>query len=168
MSAWLSMMPVAVDSSAASPASAGSSVARLGAAQPAQSLDAVGERAPLDRAQQLDLRRRRRDDELAAAPVADAARFAVRIEQAPAGDAEPRLQRRRRVVEAGVDDFAVARAGAVADAGCRLEHDRLAAAQRQLARDREADRAGPDDDGIDAVHRSAPARRPGRRLAQSR
>ena len=40
-------------------------------------------------------------------------------------------------------------------------------AQRQLARDREADRAGPDDDGIDAVHA---ARRlgSGRRLAQSR
>ena len=95
-------------------------LARFGAAQPAQAFDAVAERAPLDRAQRLDLRRRRRDDELAAAPMADAARLAIGIEQAPAGDAEPRLQRAGRVVEAGVDDLAVARADAVADAGGRL------------------------------------------------
>src|SRR6185436_6038425 len=104
----------------------------------------------------------------AAAAVADAARFAVWIEQAPAGDAEPRLQRRRCVVKAGVDDFAVARAGAVADAGGCLEHDRLAAAQRELARDRQADRAGPDDDGIDAVHRWPSTRSRDRTSARGR
>ena len=50
-----------------------------------------------------------------------------------------------------------------------LEDDRLAAAQRERARDRQADDPGADDDGIDAVHARAPARVLGRpAAAQSR
>jgi hypothetical protein len=125
----------------------------LRAAQPAQSFDAVGERARFDRPKRLDLRGARGDDELAAAPVADAVRFAVRIEQPPPRDAQRRLQRAGRVVEAGVDDLAVARARAVADAVGRLDDDRLAPRERERARTGEADGAGADDDGIDALHR---------------
>jgi len=76
------------------------------------------------------------------------------IEQPSSGDAQRRLQRPRRIVEAGVDDLAVARAGAVADAVGRLDDDRLAAAERELAGAREADDTAADDDGIDALHRA--------------
>ena len=44
-----------------------------------------------------------------------------------------------------------------------LEDDRLAAGQRERARGRQADDAGADHDGIDAVHGGAPALLPGRR-----
>ena len=127
-------------------------LARLGTAQPAQAAHAVRGRASLDRLQRLDLRRRRRDDELAAAAMADAARLAIGIERFAAGDAEGRLERPGSVVEAGMDDLAVARAGAVADAGAGLEHDRLPAAQRQLARHRQADGACPHHHRVDALH----------------
>ena len=60
-----------------------------------------------------------------------------------------------------MDDLAVARAGAVADAGTGLEHDRFQAAQRQLARHRQADRAGPYHHRIDPLHDRCPRLRQG-------
>ncbi len=126
-------------------------IARLGAAQQAQAFHPIGRGTLLDRAQPLDLLRRGRDDELAAAPVADPVRLAVRIEQAAAPDAQLRLQRPGCVVEAGVDDFAVARADAAADACLGFEHEGLVAVQSKLARNGKADHAGTHDHGIDAV-----------------
>ena len=122
------------------------------AAQPAQALDAVRRGALCDRAQLGYLARAASDDELAATAMADAAGLAIRVQRPPAGDAERGLQRARRVIQAGVDDLAVARAGAVADAAARFEHERFPPVQGELARAGEADHARADDDGIDPVH----------------
>jgi hypothetical protein len=75
----------------------------------------------------------RRDDELAAAPMRHAVRLAVRVQLLAAGDAEARLQRGRRVVQAGMDHLAVARADAVADAAGRLEERASRARARERA-----------------------------------
>ena len=128
-------------------------LARLGAAQPVQVLHAVGDgRAARSRAASRPAPASPATIELAAAPMRDAVRLAVRVEQAPPGDAEARLERAGRVVDAGVDDLAVARADAGADAAVGLEHDRLAAARapararprgRRRRRRRRRHRRGP-------------------------
>ena len=104
----------------------------------------------------------RGDDQLAAAPVLDAARLGVAVEELLALDAGPRLQAARRVVDAGVDHLAVARAGLGADRVGALEDDDLAPGRGQPLRDREPDDAGPDDDAVDAVQRQSPADRASR------
>src|SRR5215207_434622 len=90
------------------------------------------------------------DDQLARPLRRDAPPLAVRVELGGAGDAQPRLQRARRVVDAGVDD-AAGMAGLVArDPGRRLEHRDADAvvAQRQLARHGEAHDPGADDHDV--------------------
>ena len=71
------------------------------------------------------------DDQLAA--VAGAARRARRNTRRAscARDAEPRHQAVVRIVDAGVDDLAVARGGDHADRRFALEHEDLAAGQRE-------------------------------------
>ena len=58
------------------------------------------------------------------------------------------LEAARRVVDAGVDDLAVAGAGAGAEAGRRLDHDHLAPGHRQRSRHREADDARAHHHGV--------------------
>ncbi len=51
-----------------------------------------------------------------------------------------------------MDDFAVARADPLPDGGLGFHDDGFAPALGQLARDREANRAGTDDDRVNLVH----------------
>ena len=96
----------------------------------------------------------RRDDQLAAARMSDAVRLAITIERELAGDAGPCLQTSGRVVDAGMDDFGIARGGLAADLAGPLQHQYIAASQRQRAGHCKTDHAGPDHDGIDAFGRA--------------
>ena len=125
---------------------------RLCGAQQREIVDAVRACALHESFQRGNLFGRGRDDELSAATVGDAVRRAVRVELLASGDAQPGLQRPRRVVEPGMDHFAVARTGAGADSVLALDDERLQALPRKRARDREADDPGADHDRIDAVH----------------
>ena len=95
------------------------------------------------------------DDQLAAIAVRDATAAAVVVEPPLALDAEPRLQAAGRVVDAGMDDLAVARAGLAADQLVALQEDHLAPGLGQGAGDRKADHAGADHDGLDPLRHPA-------------
>jgi hypothetical protein len=113
--------------------------------------DAVGVRAGENRLERRQLRRIRRHDQLAAAPVRHAALGAVGVQALAPRDAGARLERARRIVDAGVDHLGVARAGVRADGVLGLEDHHLAAGERQRARHREAHHPGADDCGVDAI-----------------
>ncbi|MNC87525.1 hypothetical protein D3C83_32550 [compost metagenome] len=74
---------------------------------------------------------------------------AVAVEREPAGDAQARLERIRRIIDAGVDHLGIARAGMRADRLFRLEDHDLAPVVREPARDSEADHTGADHRAID-------------------
>jgi hypothetical protein len=74
--------------------------------QPAKVRDLVGEAASLELIQSRQLLVAGGDDQLAIASRLDPALVAVVVEQPRALDAEPRLERSGRVVDAGVDDTA--------------------------------------------------------------
>ena len=93
-----------------------------------------------------------RDDQLAAAPVRDPVLVAVGVEALAPLDAGARLERPLRVVDPGVDDLGIARAGVGADRFLGLEDHHLAAGPGQRPRHREPDHAGPDHDAFDLVH----------------
>ena len=84
--------------------------------------------------------------QLARAPERNAVALAVLEEQTRAFDAVSRLQRPARIVEAGVNDLAVVRAGAQARARFAFQHaDALAAAGNGQRRG-QTDHAGAHDD----------------------
>src|SRR5215469_10144973 len=117
--------------------------------QPVQIIDTVGAGRCLDPLQRLDLLVIGGYDQLAATAMFDAMRLAVGIQALPAGDTELGLGGSGRVVDPGVNDLAVARAGPGADGACRLEDQDLTATHGQGPRYREADDARADDDAID-------------------
>ena len=78
---------------------------------------------------------------------------AIGIETLAAGDAARRLQAAGRIIEAAVDDLAVARGGLGADPVGAFEDDDLVPLQREGPRRRQADHPGPDDDRFDLFHR---------------
>lgn len=146
------MMPVEGDSSAPSQASAGS---RARASSPRQHLhvgDAVGLGMCLDGGELGHLLRPRRDDQLAAIAMRDAAAAAVVVELVLAGDAELRHQAAGGIIDAGMDHLTVARGGDGADGVGSFQHDDFAARFRQSAGDGEANDAGADDDAFNPVH----------------
>jgi hypothetical protein len=65
-----------------------------------------------------------------------------------ARDAESRLERAGRIVDAGVDDLGVARAGLGTDRVRGLQHDHFAAGEREGARHREANDPGANHDRV--------------------
>ena len=67
-------------------------------------------------------------------------------------DAEPRHQAVGRIINPGVDHFAVARGRFGADPLRRLQDDHLPPGLRQRARDREPDHTGTDNDAIHFFH----------------
>src|SRR6266850_7296160 len=99
------------------------------------------------------------DDELAAAPVGHAMLDAIFVQQGFAFDAGERLERALRVVDAGVDDFGIARAGMRAYGVLAFEDHHLATGEGERARDREADHPGADDDRVKLFHAAALAAR---------
>src|SRR6185437_10418753 len=70
-------------------------------------------------------------------------------------DAGARLEAAPRVVDAGMDDLAVARGGLEADAVFAFEHHDLDAGARQRPRHREPDHPGADDDAFDRFRHDA-------------
>lgn len=126
--------------------------ARFGAAEPAHAFDAV-DFALLGQAfERFDLAVLGGDDELAAFVVGDSVRVEERIERAPAGDAEARLQRSGGIMQPGVDDFGIARGDAGADARVSFQHDNGSAAPRERIAARQADCACPYDRHVKVAH----------------
>ncbi len=104
-------------------------------------------RSALELPQPVELALVERDDELAALLVREPAPLDVGAQQADAAPAELRLERARRVVDAGVDDAAVA-AGLVERQVVLLlqhRHRRVGAQLGEPPRHREADDPGADD-----------------------
>ena len=122
-------------------------LAQLVAVEPAHAGDAVRGRAPLELPQPLQLAFVEGDDELAALLVRDPALLDVRAQQLDAAPAELRLQRPGRVVDAGVDDAAVAAGLVERDVLLLLEHGhgRVGALLGEPSRYREAEDSGADD-----------------------
>src|SRR5581483_5687647 len=114
--------------------------------------DTVGVRLFLDRLQLGELGLVGRDNELAAALVRHAVPGAVLVEEGLAFHAGARLQGSLRIVDAGMDDFRIARAGVGADGLLRLEDDDLAALQGKRTRDGQADHARAEHYRINAFH----------------
>jgi len=100
-------------------------------------------------------------DNFAGALVRDVMGGAKRVGQTVAFDAVAGLERIRRVVEAGVDDAAVARAGGHANAGHLLEDEDVGRARRQLGGNGAADNPASDDDDVGSFHVCAMAQRLG-------
>ena len=98
----------------------------------------------------------RRHDQLAAALVADAALGAVGIELVAPLNAQPRLQRALRVIQAGMDHFAVARTGAGADGIGRFQQHHFAPLEGQRPRHGQAHHARADHHHIDPIHHFPP------------
>ena len=73
------------------------------------------------------------------------------IQRLLAGDAEPGPEAALEVIDAGVDNFGIARADAGADGVLGLQHDHLPAGQGHAPGDRQADDPGADDKGINGV-----------------
>src|SRR5438445_161920 len=96
------------------------------------------------------------DDQLAERSMGHAMLAAIGIEALAAGDAARRLQAAGRIIEAAVDNLAVARGSLGADSVGAFEDDDLVPLQREGPRRRQADHPGPDDDRFDLVHRLTP------------
>ena len=149
------MMPVEGDSSAATQATSGSSaraaLAPIGSRSVTPFLAAVS----LMAASLGSWLSAGRHQQLAAARVRHAVLGAEGVEQLLAAHAQRRPQAAGRIVDAGVDHLAVARARLRADQLVLLQHHRLMAGQGERARHRQPDDAGPDDNGLH-VRRHAP------------
>src|ERR1700687_6503369 len=87
---------------------------------------AVGARRRGDPVQLGKLGLRGGDDELAAAPMGDAVPATEVVQALTPRDAQAGLERAVRIVDAGVDHLAVARAGAGAEVRGRLENQYVA------------------------------------------
>ncbi|KAG0745147.1 hypothetical protein G6F24_015949 [Rhizopus arrhizus] len=90
-------------------------------------------------------------DELAQPLVRHGAFAAVRVQQMLAAHAQAGLEAAGGVIDAGVDDFGIARAGPGADGFRGFGHQHFAAGLGQRAGNRQADHPCADDDAID-VH----------------
>ena len=85
--------------------------------------------------------------------MGDAALSAIRVQQFAALDAQAGFQRAGRIVKPRVDYLGIARARVRADCIRGFEDNDLTARARELARHREADDAGTDDQAVDAIDR---------------
>ena len=94
-----------------------------------------------------------RGDDLAAAAVGDAVLFAQLVEEAVARDAQPRLQRPRRVIDPGVDHLAVAAGGLLAGARVPLQDHQVGMARGQAGGHGQAHDAGADHHDAAVGHR---------------
>jgi hypothetical protein len=145
------MIPVDGESRARSALSAGSRV-RLLACQPDEIVDSISLRLGFEGCKLCDLAVVGCDDKLAAAPMRHAVVAAEGVQHRLALDAEPRLEETGRVVDASVDDLAVARTRPRADRVFSLDDDHLAPCARKRPRDRQAHNPGADHETVDRLH----------------
>ena len=118
-----------------------------------ETFDAVGVAARLQRLELLPLAFVVRDDELSRFPVGHALARAELVQQAAPFDAEPRLQRARRIVHAGMDDAAVVRARVHPRTRMPLEHAYRLSALGDGARRRESGHTRADHRNVNSLHR---------------
>src|SRR5262249_22221951 len=97
-------------------------------------LDAVARGSGFDLRELGELSLGRCDDQLAATAMVYIPGLAVLVELVAPGDAEARLERAARIVDAGMNDLAIARAGAGAEGIRRLEDQRFTAVAGERAR----------------------------------
>ena len=128
--------------------------ARLLAAEPDEIGDAVGLGLGFERGELVDLSRVHRHQELAASLVRNAELLAERVQHRFAVDAEPRLVEPRRIIDAGMDDFAVARTDARANPALAFDDDHFPPGPSERPRDGETDDARADDETLDQFHPS--------------
>src|SRR5690348_12637830 len=84
--------------------------------------------------------------------MGDAAFDEIRIEPPPSRHAKTMLETARRIIEAGMDDFAIARGNArTDDAGGFGDQDGVTA-PRHFRRARKANSAGADNEAVDVVN----------------
>lgn len=81
--------------------------------------------------------------------------FAEPIEEIPASDAQPRLERALRIINSRVHDLAVAGARSGSELFTRFQDQCLTAANRKSTRHRESYGACTNDNCIHGVHRDA-------------
>src|ERR671912_533279 len=123
----------------------------LGAAHP--DLDAIALGAALDLGEAGAFGLVGGHDQLAAIAMRHAVLGAVGIEQAPAGDAGPRHQAALGIVDAGVDDFGIPRAGLGADAFGGLDDDDLTAGKGKSTGDGQTNDTCADHNAVDGFER---------------
>ena len=128
--------------------------ARVLAAEPHEIRDSVGLGLSLKRGELVDLACVRRHQELAASLVRDAELLAKRIQHRFAFDAEPRFDEPRRIVDAGMDDLAVARTHPGPDPAFAFDDDHLPPRAGERARNGETNDAGADDETLNCFHSS--------------
>ena len=146
MKAWASMIPVEGDSSARSAASAGSSSRACRPLSQTRSVTPLASAWALSAASLPTSRLVHRHQELAASLVGHAEVIGERVEHRLALDAEPGLVEAGRIIDAGMDDFAIARTHTLADSAFFLDDDDLAPGERQRPRHGEPNDARADDE----------------------
>ena len=126
--------------------------ARLLAAEPREIGDSISLCLGFERSELVNLSRVHRHQELAATLVGNSELLAKRIQHRFALDAEPRLVEPRRIIDAGVDDFAVARTDPRADPGLFFDDDRLPPGPSERPRNGKTNDARADDETFDRFH----------------
>ena len=114
---------------------------------------AIGSSLCQDFVQLSNLRRRSGDDQLAAALVADAMIGAIGVELLPARHAQPRLERALGIVDAGVNDFRIARTGVRAYGAFGLKHNDFAPGHGKGTGHGKTHHPGANDNGVNLLHR---------------
>ena len=146
------MIPVDGDNSAATQCNSGSSRRASAASRRSTSSTPLARAAAAILSSAGKLRLVGGDDDLAEPRVRDAVVAAIGVEPPAALDAGRRLQTVLRIIDAAVDDLAVARRGLEPDRPGAVEDEHLAAGERQSPRRGKPDHPGADHDAFDFVH----------------
>ncbi len=115
-------------------------------------IDAIDARRVRNPVERRKLRLAGGDDDLAELRVREPMLAAIGVEATAALDAGRRLQAVLGIVDAAVDDLAVARRGLETDGPGALDDHHFTACQRQCPRRGETDHPGADDHAFDFVH----------------
>src|ERR1700722_18112170 len=128
--------------------------ARLLAAEPDEIGDPVGLGLGFKRGELVDLSPVRRHQELAASLVRNAELLAECVQHRFAVDAEPRLVEPWRIIDPGMDDFAVARTNPGANSALLFDDDHLPPSPSERPRHGEPDDTRSDDETFNRLHPS--------------
>jgi hypothetical protein len=128
----------------------------LGAGDPSQVVDPVGQRLVLDPGQRFDLLEGCRDDQLAKTLVGHVARGAEVVETLLPLDTGARLQAVPGIIDAGMDHLAVAGACLRTDEAMALDHHHFVTGSGECPGAGQADNAGADNDGFNICHARCP------------
>ena len=129
----------------------GFQVLGVGAADQFEVGDAAGNAGRLDVLESSHFSIVRCDDQFPASAVGNAVLETIAIQQRFPLDAKGRLFRAWRIVDAGVNDLAVARARYAADPVFRFENQNLSALNGKAPRDRQPNHAGADHYAVNVI-----------------